>query len=101
MGNIMKDDISSRIANITANQLEEGDSQSAHLTVGQVFESIKDIGSEYEQKQIRRWYEEQNHDVSELIDNLEPFIETMNDFFVNIVSNDTLQQIFDVIRSLF
>ena len=86
---------------ISANQLEEGDLQSASITVGDVFEAIKDVGSEAEQKQIRRWFEESFDQSSEVFENLEEALDSISNFVINLISNETLQQIIDIVRNLF
>ncbi|MCF6256520.1 MAG: hypothetical protein L3J98_08985 [Gammaproteobacteria bacterium] len=85
---------------ITVNQLAEGDLQSVSIIVGDVYEAIKDIGSELEQKQIARWFKE-NFEEEEVFENLKEALDSINNSVTNLVSNETLQQIIEIVRNLF
>ena len=89
-----------KISSITANQFEVGDTQEAHITVGDVLEALEDVLSAKERAQYEEWFGEQYGDVSEIIPSIENLAQIVSDAFSGKFPLETLNAIIEILNTI-
>lgn len=95
----MNDDNKIEPVFITANQLEAGDTQSAHFVVGELVEKLDDKVSELEKRYIQDWFEE-NLNASEFSQKLSDVVDGLREHLIGLMDAERVADIIELITQM-